>query len=156
MKLLSFDVGATLIKYGIVDDQLNITNRGTVPTPKESFESFSGLINEVYQQCKDEVEGIAMTLPGVVDAQTGYCVGSNIMRYKYDRHVARVLSEICGCRVTIDNDAKAAVRAEFHKGALQGCQNAAVFVIGTGIGGGLVINGRSSEVRISVPVNSVS
>lgn len=142
MKLLSFDVGATLIKYGIVDDQLNITNRGTVPTPKESFESFSGLIYDVYQQCRDEVEGIAMALPGVVDAETGYCVGSNIMRYEYDRHVAKVLGEICGCKVTIDNDAKAAVQAEFHKGALQGCQNAAVFVIGTGIGGGLVINGQ--------------
>lgn len=52
------------------------------------------------------------------------------------------LAQRCGCRVFLENDGKAAAIAELQLGALKGCTNGAVFIIGTGVGGGLVINGQ--------------
>ena len=52
------------------------------------------------------------------------------------------LAEACGCRVWIENDGKAAAIAELERGVLKGCRNAAVFIIGTGVGGGLIIDGK--------------
>ena len=55
------------------------------------------------------------------------------------------MRERCGCRVTLENDGKAAAIAELRAGALQGCCNAAVFIIGTGVGGGILTGGRLLE-----------
>lgn len=140
MKLLAFDVGGTEIKYGVVEDGLTITDKGFVPSPKDTFESFANVIDSVYQQHKDEVEGIAMSLPGFIDVKNGCCNGGGALRYNIGTAVGKLLEEKCGCKVVLENDGKAAVLAEYRYGALQGCDNAAVFVIGTGVGGGLIIN----------------
>nr|MBP6288846.1 ROK family protein [Faecalibacterium sp.] len=62
--------------------------------------------------------------------------------YNIGTPVGPRLAELCGCKVWIENDGKAAAIAELQRGALRGCSNAAVFVIGTGVGGGLIINGQ--------------
>ena len=59
----------------------------------------------------------------------------------YRPHAAEV-DGIALSRVFLENDGKAAAIAELQQGALKGCTNGAVFVIGTGVGGGLVINGQ--------------
>ena len=137
---MAFDCGGTEIKYGVVEDGINITNKGFFPTPKDCFDSFLESINSVYQKHRNEVEGISVTIPGPVDVIHGTVHGNNAMKYKHDIHVARCLSEKCGCTAVIDNDAKAAILAEHGYGALKGCHNAAVFVIGTMVGGGFIIN----------------
>ena len=137
-----FDCGGTEIKYGVIENGINITCKGYFPTPKDCFDSFLESINSVYQKHKDEVEGISVTIPGPVDVVNGTVHGNNAMKYKHDIHVARRLSETCGCPAVIDNDAKAAILAEHRYGALKGCSNAAVFVIGTMVGGGFIINNQ--------------
>ena len=141
MKLLAFDAGGTEIKYGIVENGTTITDKGYFPTPTDCFESFLQKTSEVYSKYKDMVEGIAMTIPGPVDVENGTCHGNGAMKYKHDIEIARCLSERCGCKVVLDNDAKAAILAEHKYGSLKGCNNAAVFVIGTAVGGGFIING---------------
>ncbi|MBQ1307294.1 MAG: hypothetical protein IIZ64_00310 [Erysipelotrichaceae bacterium] len=49
MRLLAFDVGGTEIKYGIVEDALTITDKGFVPSPKDSFDSFANTIESIYR-----------------------------------------------------------------------------------------------------------
>ncbi len=142
MKLMVFDVGGTEIKYAVMDEQFNTYDKGYVPTPQDTFEHFSEVINNIYQQHKEETEGIAMSLPGFIDTDNGVVLGGSALRYNWRRPVGPQLAEICGCPIVLENDGKAAVMAEFSCGALQGCKNAAVFVIGTGVGGGLVINGQ--------------
>ena len=140
MKLLTFDVGGTEIKYAVIEDALSISNKGHIPTPMDSFESFSDVIYGIYQQFKDDVEGIAMSLPGFIDVKNGRCNGGGALVYNHGTDVGRLLSEKCGCKVVLENDGKAAVQAEYEYGSLKGCTNAAVVVIGTAVGGGLVIN----------------
>ena len=59
-----------------------------------------------------------------------------------NKNRGQLVRERCGCRVTLENDGKAAAIAELRAGALQGCCNAAVFIIGTGVGGGIIANGQ--------------
>lgn len=140
MKLMTFDVGGTEIKYALMDDNFSIYEHGYVPTPMDTFEHFRDAIDGIYRPHAGEVEGIAMSLPGFIDTENGKVLGSGALRYNWRRPVGIQLSQYCGCPVILENDGKAAAQAEFSCGSLQGCTNAAVFVIGTGVGGGLIID----------------
>ena len=142
MKVMVFDVGGTEIKYSVMDEQMNRFNTGSVPTPQDTQEHFLDTIYALYAPHKDEVDGIAMALPGFVDANTGYVSNGGALLYNTGTQVGQLVRERCGCPVTLENDGKAAALAELQAGALQGCCNAAVFIIGTGVGGGIIIGGK--------------
>ena len=137
-----FDVGGTEIKYSIIDENLNMTDSGYTLTPNDTFEHFSKVIKDIYEPHNDEVEGIAMSLPGFVDSEKGIIKGGSNLKYNWGRHIRDELSKICNCKITVINDGKAAAIAELLKGSLKGCKNAAVLVLGTGLGGGIIINGE--------------
>lgn len=147
MKVMVFDVGGTEIKYSLMDEKLNTYDSGFVETPMDSFESFENVIFQIYEPYKDEVDGIAMSLPGFIDVEKGRCNGGGVLFYNHNVDVGVLLSKKCGCKVVLENDGKCAVKAEHSVGALKGCNNAAVFVIGTGVGGGLIINGKVIKGR---------
>ena len=128
MKVMVFDVGGTEIKYSVMDEQMNRFDAGSVPTPQDTQEHFLDTIYALYAPHKDEVDGIAMALPGFVDANTGYVSNGGALLYNTGTQVGQLVRERCGCRVTLENDGKAAAIAELRAGALQGCCNAAVFI----------------------------
>ncbi len=127
-----------------MDEQLNRTDTGSTPTPADSQEHFLNTLREIYLPHKDEVDGIALSLPGFIDAEQGVVRGGGApsLAYNVGTPVGPRLAEACGCRVWIENDGKAAAIAELERGVLKGCRNAAVFIIGTGVGGGLIIDGK--------------
>lgn len=144
MKVMIFDVGGTEIKYSVMDDAMNRYESGSIPTPSDSQPHFLETLAQLYRPHRDEVDGIALSLPGFIDAEHGVVRGGGApsIIYNIGTPVGPRLAELCGCKVWIENDGKAAAIAELQRGALQGCSNAAVFVIGTGVGGGLIINGQ--------------
>ncbi len=142
MKVMVFDVGGTEIKYSVMDEQLNRTDAGSVPTPQDTQEHFLDAVYTLYAPHRDEVDGIAMALPGFVNSKTGFVSNGGALLYNSGTPVGQRLAEKCGCRVLLENDGKAAAMAELQSGVLQGCCNAAVFLIGTGVGGGIIANGQ--------------
>ena len=142
MKLMVFDVGGTEIKYSVMDESLERRESGSVPTPMGSQEEFFDVLCGLYEPHKGEVEGIAMSLPGFIDSERGICLGGGALRYNHGKKVAGPLSERTGVPVHMANDGKCAALAELRDGALRGCRNASVYIIGTGVGGGLIINGE--------------
>ena len=144
MKVMVFDVGGTEIKYSVMDDTMNYYESGSVPTPSDSQEHFLETMAEIYRPHRDEVDGIALSLPGFIDAEHGVVKGGGApsIIYNIGTPVGPRLAEKCGCKVWIENDGKAAAIAELQRGVLKGCSNAAVFIIGTGVGGGLIVNGQ--------------
>lgn len=137
MKVMVFDVGGTEIKYSVMDEGLNRTDAGSVPTPQDTQKHFLDTLYALYAPHRDEVSGIAMALPGFVDTHTGFVSNGGALLYNTGTQVGQLVRERCGCPVTLENDGKAAALAELQAGALQGCCNAAVFIIGTGVGGGI-------------------
>ena len=142
MKLMVFDVGGTEIKYSVMDETLERNCSGSVPTPMGSQEEFFDVLSGLFAPHASEVEGIAMSLPGFIDSEKGICRGGGALRYNHGKEVARPLSERLGVPVHIANDGKCAALAELRDGVLKGCRNAGVYIIGTGVGGGLIINGE--------------
>ena len=137
-KYLVLDVGGSAIKYAVMDAEKNIYERGKVPTPLDCLDSFIGSVESLYNTYSD-VSGIAMSMPGGIDPNKGYCFTGGALVYNHDINMAELLSEHCGVRVTIGNDAKCAANAELGFGSLQDIQDGAVVVIlGTAIGGALI------------------
>ena len=136
-KYLVLDVGGSAIKYAVMDAEKNIYERGKVPTPLDCLDSFVNSVESLYNTYSD-VSGIAMSMPGRIDPNKGYCYTGGALTYNHDINMAELLSERCGVRVTIGNDAKCAANAELGFGSLQDIQDGAVVILGTAIGGALI------------------
>ena len=142
MKAMVFDIGGTGIKYSVMDEQMQRTCTGAVPTPQDTQEHLLETLYDLYLPHRQEVEGIAVSLPGFVDNRTGFVHNGGALLYNTGTPVGERLQAKCGCPVVLENDGKAAAMAELQAGALKGCCNAAVFIIGTGVGGGIIANGQ--------------
>ena len=114
MKVMVFDVGGTEIKYSVMDEGLNRTDAGSVPTPQDTQEHFLDTLYALYSPHRDEVSGIAMALPGFVDTRTGFVSNGGALLYNTGTQVGQLVRERCGCPVTLENDGKAAALAELQ------------------------------------------
>lgn len=141
MNYLTIDVGGTNIKYALMDAEANIIEKGEIPTPYDGLETFLDTLEEIYKKYP-EVEACAISAPGKIDSVRGFTYTSGALRYFDNYDLRGALEERMGIPVSIENDAKCAALAELWKGSLQGYENAIVIVLGTGIGGALIIDGK--------------
>ena len=142
MKYMVFDVGGTAIKYSVMDEDLRICAKGEVPTPTDTREHFYHVLEDIYLPHKAETEGVALALPGFIDMEKGYVDAPGAIAYNAGAYIGPDLEKRFGCPVHIANDGKCAAVAEFWKGELKGCTNGSVMILGTGIGGGLIVGGK--------------
>lgn len=138
MKILVIDVGGTFIKFAVMNESAEILERGKVPTPLESHEKFISKLVEIYNSV--EVEGIALSLPGIIDSERGICITSGALKYNNNCNIVEELEKLCGVKVTIENDAKCAALAEAKIGSLAEVSDGFVMVFGTGVGGAFIKN----------------
>ena len=69
---LTFDVGGSAIKYALIQEDLSILDKSSVPTPMDSLEHFVETIGEIYDRYSSQISGIAISMPGIIDPQKGY------------------------------------------------------------------------------------
>lgn len=142
MKILSVDIGGTFIKYAVMDEESRIDEKGKIPTPQSSHDELIEAIVSLYEKFHTS-EGIALSMPGIIDPRLGYVKMGGALEYNNDFFIRDALEKRTGCRkITVYNDAKCAAQAEVSLGALKGFQNGAVMLFGTMIGGGLVLDGK--------------
>lgn len=148
MNKLVIDVGGTALKYALMDNEASILEQGSIPTPMEDQKAFLEAIYELYLPWQSKVDGIALSLPGRVDTQNGFVYSSGALLYNKNTPLAKRIQDYIGERtgrilpVSLENDGKTAAAAEMWKGNLQGVKNGIVLILGTGLGGGLVLNGE--------------
>ncbi len=142
MKYLVLDVGGTAIKYGLMDETAKIFDKGQVPTPKNNFDEFRAEVTSLYNSYRDQIAGIAFSLPGVIDSEQGRSITGGSLTYNYNRQFVKEIQAYCPIPITIENDAKCAALAEAWQGSLAGCKNGVVVVLGTEVGGGIIIDGQ--------------
>ena len=139
---LTMDVGGSSIKYALMDEARNLTEYGKVPTPHGSRSAHLDALAGIYQKFQGRVQGIAMSYPGIIDSEAGVCKTTGALELGLDFPLVQELEARCGVPVTVMNDAKAAALAEASWGALAGCDDGIVIVLGTGIGGALIKDGK--------------
>lgn len=139
--ILAIDIGGTFIKFGIVDDAGVIKEKGQVQTP-DSLESLIHFIQQQIQEYEHHaMYGIAISSPGSV-ANNGVIYGASSVPYIHGPNMKELVEEATGLTVHIENDANCAALAEVWKGSAVDKADIAVVVIGTGIGGALVKDGK--------------
>ena len=141
MTILTIDVGGTYTKYALIDDQLNITNKNKTKTIVDSLENYLKMLVTIYEQFKNQVEGIAFSMPGVIDSKTGYFyTGGSFDNIVHEINLKKELEKYINVPMSFGNDAKCAANAELGFGVLKDINQAIVYVIGTAIGGALISN----------------
>ena len=105
----------------------------------------SELVDEVLEAAgvpREDVNGVGLGLPGPIDMRSGRVGSSSILPGWVGVRAAEALGSRLGMRVEVDNDANLGALAELHWGAAAGHRTAAYLKVSTGIGAGLVIDGR--------------
>lgn len=142
---LAVDIGGTFTKYAVMDRELNITGRGKVPTVTSSSESFVGMIEEIFRSKAPQAAGIGISSAGVMDVERGIMHNAGSITCVHELPIVQILSDRCGVPVSIGNDAHCAAQAELWRGSLSDVDNAVVLVLGTAVGGTVIVNGRILE-----------
>ncbi|MDQ3671067.1 MAG: ROK family protein [Actinomycetota bacterium] len=140
--VIGVDVGGTKIRSGVVDRKGAVRRRYEVESPGDSEEdvlrALDGAIDEVLE---DGVRAIGFGVPANLDGRTGRVLRSTNLEFD-DFDLAGYARERFGLPVGVDNDANAATLAEWKLGAGRGLANLVLLTLGTGVGGGLVLDDR--------------
>jgi glucokinase len=141
-RAIGIDVGGTKIAAGVIDREGRIQHRVERPTPTESRDEFLVQLDEIVDELRgDGVAAIGFGLPSTIDQRTGRVVGSvhvPLADFDFRDHAAERFS----VPVALDNDANAAAVAEWRIGAGKGSNHMIMLTLGTGVGGGLILDGR--------------
>ncbi|WP_208559237.1 ROK family protein [Marinilactibacillus kalidii] len=140
-KYLVYDVGGSAIKYAIMSEE-KIFSKGKVATPKEDLTTFINKMEEIYLKYEQAISGIAISMPGVINAETGYAVHGGSLEFIRQMNLRDKLAKKLKHPIVIENDGKSAALGEVWKGNLQGIENGIALILGTGIGGGIIANGQ--------------
>ncbi len=145
--ILAVDLGGTRMRAARLDEQLNILQRAEVPTlaaqgPDKVIERMIALLQEVWPQDGAAVGGIGISSPGPLNPATGVVLAPPNLPGWHSVPLAERLRQAFGVPVYVGNDANVAVLAEAARGAAQGCKHAIYLTLSTGIGGGVLVDGR--------------
>lgn len=135
---LTLDVGGSAIKYALIQEDLKILEKDSVRTPLDALESFIETIGKLYDQYAECIDGIAISMPGVIDPQKGFAYTGGALKYIVNLEIVDLLKQRCPTHITVGNDAKCAANAEVGFGILKDVDDAAIIILGTGIGGCLI------------------
>lgn len=140
-KILTVDVGGTFTKYAVARGKktFKLDAKNKIPTEKKNHEEFLNSLAGIFKSVGG-AEGIAVSMPGLIDTFKGVCISSGALDFSNGHCVAEELQKICGVPVTVENDANCAALAEIKSGSLVGAKNAFVLVFGTAVGGAFVQN----------------
>lgn len=138
---LVYDVGGSSIKYAVMNEE-EVLTKGKKKTPKENMENFTDAIGEIYSEFKNDVSGVAFSMPGIIDSDTGYAIHGGSLEFIHQMNLKEKLEEKIDQTIVIENDGKSAALGEVWKGKLHGIKDGIALIIGTGIGGGVIANGQ--------------
>jgi len=140
-RVIGVDVGGTKILAGIVDRHGRVERHRETPTPVESQEALLAGIDEAVDALRDDdIAAVGFGLPSQIDQAAGTVRGSVNIPLGHLDFRSR-MSERFGLPVEIENDANSAALAEAVAGAGRGVNGMLMFTLGTGCGGGAVLNG---------------
>ncbi len=150
MYYLGVDLGGMSIKAGVCDDNGNILVKDTCVTVRN--EDGDRIINDMAKLCLkviadanltvDDIEYAGIASPGSADCEKGIIIFAATLPF-VNYPIAEKLSERTGIKkIYVENDANAAAKGEATFGAAKGYKNSILVTLGTGVGGGVIVDGK--------------
>ena len=142
------DVGGTTVKLGLFDGEGNVLDKWEIPTVKdnEGAAILPDVAKSILEKMKEkgigeeELAGIGIGVPGAVD-DAGTLVGGAVNIGWKPFNIPQQLNAYINVPVKAANDANVAAFGEMWKGGGKGCSNMVAVTLGTGVGGGIIVNG---------------
>ena len=150
MYTIGVDLGGTNIAVGLCDESLKIVDKGSVPTKANReaeliIKDMAELTKKIIERnglSLTDIEYVGIAAPGTVNSKTGIVEYSNNLPF-LNFPIAEVFKKFLPVsRVIIANDANAAALAEALAGAAKDTKNSVMITLGTGVGGGVIIDGK--------------
>lgn len=144
MIVLGVDIGATKIATGRVDERAQVSGSRVTPTrASEGFDISMGQIRRaIAENLTPKVEAIGICAPGPLNPKTGVVLNPPNLPGWRDVPLADLIHEQFGLRTQVENDCNAAGLAEARYGAARGHGSVFYAAIGTGIGSGIILEGK--------------
>ena len=140
--VIGVDVGGTKILAGIADRQGRVLARHEVPSPTSSEEAVLEALDAAVEELRDDrVEALGFGIPSNLDRGTGRILAATNLPFT-DVDLAGHAHDRFGLPVGVGNDANVAALAEARLGAGRGSSSIVMLTLGTGVGGGVVLDGR--------------
>ncbi|MDQ1740537.1 MAG: glucokinase [Pseudonocardiales bacterium] len=139
---IGVDIGGTKVAAGVVDDQGRVIDSTRRPTPGSDVARTEAVIAEVVNElsARHQVSAVGIGAAGWIANDLATVLFSPHLAWR-DEPLRDALAEAIGVPVVVENDANAAAWAEYRYGAARGARVAVMVTMGTGIGGGLVVDG---------------
>ena len=151
MYKLGVDLGGTKTEAILLDDSLNVLERKRIPTPKDNYseivDSISNLVLEVSRNISDFSLGICT--PGAISKKTGLIKNSNT-QCLIGKTLKEDLEKQLKKNIAMENDANCFVMAESKMGVTKNFEFVFGVIMGTGVGGGITINGKLHTGRTNI------
>lgn len=151
MYYIGIDLGGTNIAVGIVKENGEIVSKKSTPTvPGNMNKTISLMADLIKEVCKensvslDEIKSVGAGIPGTIDSKNGIVVYSNNLNMENFEFV-KELQKYIDKPVFISNDANVAALGEAVAGGAKGCESAVIVTLGTGVGGGIILDGKIWE-----------
>lgn len=149
MYRIGIDLGGTNLKIGLIDPDYRIVDQSVCETHVQAVAD--GVIEKIVLQVRDiisknnlspkEILGVGLGCPGVINSKTGTVLYSNNFNW-HDLPIRSILSQKLNLPLVVTNDAKCAALGELMAGSAIGCKNIVLLTLGTGVGSGIVVNGK--------------
>ena len=146
---VGIDLGGTNIVAGVVDESYNIIAKASTKTncprpDKEIAADMASMAKQAVQNANltmEQIEWIGIGTPGIANSEQGIIEYSNNLGF-VNTPMRQYIQTVIDKPVFVENDANAAAYGEFVAGAAKGAKNAVCITLGTGVGGGIVIDGK--------------
>jgi len=151
MYYIGVDLGGTNIAVGIVNENWEIIHKDSVKTNiKDNDAMIKDMADLCKKVCRDagvslsEIKSVGIGIPGVIDPKNGMVIYSNNIKFEHYPIVSEFKKYI-EKDVYISNDANVAALGEVKAGGAKGFESAVIVTLGTGVGGGIVADGKILE-----------
>ena len=142
-RYLVLDIGGTFIKYAIMTQGGTMEKQGKVAAVTNNEDTMLESLEAVRKTVAGfDYEGVAISMPGRIDTKRGIAHTGGAFAWVHDYPAAQKYGAVFGKSATISNDGKCAAYAESWLGSLSDVDSGAVLVLGTGVGGGIVLDGK--------------
>ncbi len=150
MNYIGIDLGGTNIAIGIINEKYEMLAKGSVPTNanrdgKEIIKDMADLCTKLVNEARltfDDIEYAGIAAPGSIDPENGVVLYANNLPFDHFAIADILKSFIPLKKVYLENDANAAALGEAVAGAARGVKHAIMITLGTGVGGGIIIDGK--------------
>ncbi|MCY4144830.1 MAG: ROK family protein [Chloroflexi bacterium] len=146
-EIIAIDLGGTQLRAARYDATLNLLAREHMPTGADDglaavLARIKAIISLVMPASRDQVDSIGISAPGPLNSKTGVIVSPPNLPGWHHVPLGAIIEAAFGLPVYIGNDANVAALAEASQGAAQGCRHVCYITVSTGIGSGIICDGR--------------